>query len=75
MVEDEIGIEAATLEMRLEVEVFGGGAAGSARQTYHMTCLNLVAYLNEIARLVRIKRLQSVAVADDDAVAVAVVRT
>ena len=75
MVEDEIGIEAATFEMRLEVEVLSGGSARSARQTYHLTSLNLVAYLNEIARLVRIERLQSVAVADDDAVAVAVVRT
>ena len=74
MVEDEIGIEAATLEMRLEVKVFGGGSAGSARQTYHLTCLDLVACLNEIARLVRIKRLQSVAVADDNTVAVAVMR-
>ena len=75
MVEDEIGIEAAPLEMRLEVKVLGGGSARSARQTYHLTSLNLVAYLDEIARLVRIKRFQAVAVADDDAVAVAVVRT
>ena len=71
MVEEQVGVEAAALEVRLEVQVLSGGAACAACQSDDLACLHLVAHLYEVLGLVRVERLQTVGVLQHYAVAVA----
>ena len=61
--------------MCLEVQVLSGGATCAPSQSDDIARLHLLSYLDQVFRLVAVEGLQSVRMLDDDAVAVATVRT
>ena len=52
-------------------KMLGGGPARAPRESDDVSCLDLVAYLDQVLVLVGVERLKTEGVADDDAVAVA----
>lgn len=73
MVEDEVRIEATTLEVSFKVQMFGRGATCATGQSDDLTRFHLVAHLYKVLRLMAVERLQSVGVLYDDAVAIAII--
>lgn len=73
MVEDEVWIEAAALEVSFKVQMLGRGTTRATGQSDDLPRLNLIAHLYKVLRLMAVERLQAVGVLQDDAVAVAII--
>ena len=63
-------VDLDAVELHREVDVVASGHAGHAAQAHHLALLHHVAFMDIDPAEVAIDRLQSVAVVDDDAVAV-----
>lgn len=70
MVEEGGRIETAAAVAYLEMKVLGSGSARAPGETDHLSGLDFVAHFDKILVLMAVKRLKTVCVADDDAVAV-----
>ena len=59
MIEEHGGIEPAAFELHLEVQVLGGGAAGTAGEPNDLPGFHLVARLDQVLALVAVEWLQT----------------
>ena len=73
VVEKQVGIEIVSFEVGLKVEMLCGGTPCAACESYHLTGLDVVAYLDKVFTLVAVERFEAEGVADDDAVAIAAI--
>ena len=72
MVEEPCGVERLAVHTGFKMQVLGGGTPRAACQSDGLACPHPVALLAEVLRLVGVERFQSVGMADDDGVAVAI---
>lgn len=75
VVEEDGGVNRSATEADLEVEVGRGGTARLPREPDDLTGLHLLSYFHEVFRLMAVAGGEAVSVADDDVVAVAVIRS
>ena len=75
MVEKTGGIEGFAIDAGFKVQVLGGGTSGAACESDGLSCPYPVALFAEVFGLVGIEGFQSVGMANDDGIAVGVMRT
>ena len=75
VVEDARGIERPASDSRLEMQMVASRTACMALQTHGIACLQPLPYLDQVARMMAIHRLQAVCMTEDDAVPVGIIRS
>ena len=74
VVEDASRIEGLTLDARLEMQMYACRSACLPFQSYWIACLQPLPYLDKIAGMVAVERLQTVRMTQDDAVSIGKIR-
>ena len=73
VVEDAGGIEWAALYARLEMQMYACRSACLTFQSHRVACLQPLPYLDKIAGMVAVERLQAVGMTQNDAVSVGII--
>ena len=71
VVEQYLRIVVMAVDTHLEMQVLGGSPPCAARECYYLACLDVVAHLDQVFRVVAVQCLQSVGMPEYDAVAIA----